>query len=211
MSSRSMRRLPVTARSSQFTTPKCILGLVKMDFSACRNLTTSLTTQPENVKASRGEDIDLDALSKDMTDKATYQLLGCGDTLGVFQLDGGGRARCCGSCSRTTFENISGRPRLYRLGPMGVNRPHQLCPAQNGKQVLIPLDPNSRGVANRRCWQPSNRSLGMTHGLGFYQSGDGDRPEAGYGYTLGNADLLRRAMGKKKKEVPDKEYVPSPR
>ncbi|HQV92184.1 MAG TPA: DNA polymerase III subunit alpha, partial [Phycicoccus sp.] len=101
-----MRRLQDGQVITQFDYPSCEeLGLVKMDFLGLRNLTI-LDDALANVKANRGEDIDLDALSKDMTDTATYQLLGRGDTLGVFQLDGGGMRTLLKLMQPDNFEDI---------------------------------------------------------------------------------------------------------
>ena len=125
-----MRRLQDGQIITQFDYPSCeSLGLVKMDFLGLRNLTI-LDDAIENIKLNRDEDIDLDALSKDMTDPATYALLGRGDTLGVFQLDGGGMRALLRLMQPDNFEDISAALALYRPGPDGRQRPHQLRPAQ---------------------------------------------------------------------------------
>ena len=203
-----MRRLQDGQVITQFDYPSCeSLGLVKMDFLGLRNLTI-LDDALENVKANRGEDIDLDALSKDMTDKATYQLLGRGDTLGVFQLDGGGMRSLLRLMQPDNFEDISAALALYRPGPMGVNAHTNFALRKNGKQELIPLDPQLKGKLQPEMVAALEPILGMTHGLVIYQEQVMEIAQKLAGYTLGNADLLRRAMGKKKKEVLDKEYVP---
>src|SRR5919202_1559932 len=74
-----------------------------------------------NVKANRGIDIDLDALSKDPTDPVTYDLLARGDTLGVFQFDGGPMRSLLRLMRPDNFEDISAVGALYRPGPMGAN------------------------------------------------------------------------------------------
>ena len=73
------------------------IGLLKMDFLGLRNLTV-IGDAIDNIKTNRGEDIDLDRLGVD--DSETYKMLGRGDTLGVFQLDGGSMRICCAACSR---------------------------------------------------------------------------------------------------------------
>ncbi|WP_299442364.1 DNA polymerase III subunit alpha [uncultured Phycicoccus sp.] len=203
-----MRRLQDGQVITQFDYPSCeSLGLVKMDFLGLRNLTI-LDDAIVNVKANRGEDIDLDALSKDMSDKATYDLLGRGDTLGVFQLDGGGMRTLLKLMQPDNFEDISAALALYRPGPMGVNAHTNFALRKNGKQEVIPLDPQLKGKLQPEMVQALEPILGTTYGLVIYQEQVMEIAQKLAGYTLGNADLLRRAMGKKKKEVLDKEYVP---
>ncbi|HPB72624.1 MAG TPA: DNA polymerase III subunit alpha, partial [Phycicoccus sp.] len=203
-----MRRLQDGQVITQFDYPSCeSLGLVKMDFLGLRNLTI-LDDAIANIKANRGEDIDLDALSKDMTDPATYSLLGRGDTLGVFQLDGGGMRTLLRLMQPDNFEDISAALALYRPGPMGVNAHTNFALRKNGKQELIPLDPQLKGKLQPEMVSALEPILGMTYGLVIYQEQVMEIAQKLAGYTLGNADLLRRAMGKKKKEVLDKEYVP---
>ncbi|MGZ5342951.1 MAG: DNA polymerase III subunit alpha, partial [Solirubrobacterales bacterium] len=203
-----MKRLQDGQVLTQFDYPTCeTLGLVKMDFLGLRNLTI-LDDAIENVKANRGEDLDLDALSKDMTDKATYQLLARGDTLGVFQLDGGGMRTLLKLMQPDNFEDISAALALYRPGPMGVNAHTNFALRKNGKQELTPLDPQLKGKLQQEMIDALLPILGTTYGLVIYQEQVMEIAQKLAGYTLGNADLLRRAMGKKKKEVLDAEYVP---
>ncbi len=203
-----MRRLQDGQVITQFDYPSCeSLGLVKMDFLGLRNLTI-LDDAIANVKANRGEDIDLDALSKDMSDRATYELLGRGDTLGVFQLDGGGMRSLLRVMQPDNFEDISAALALYRPGPMGVNAHTNFALRKNGKQELIPLDPQLKGKLQPEMIEALEPILGTTYGLVIYQEQVMEIAQKLAGYTLGNADLLRRAMGKKKKEVLDAEYVP---
>ncbi|HEY7721688.1 MAG TPA: DNA polymerase III subunit alpha, partial [Pedococcus sp.] len=184
---------------TQFDYPSCeTLGLVKMDFLGLRNLTI-LDDAIENIRMNRDEDIDLDALSKDMTDKATYDLLGRGDTLGVFQLDGGGMRSLLRLMQPDNFEDISAALALYRPGPMGANAHTNFALRKNGKQDIDYIHPD--------LTEALKPILGMTYGLIIYQEQVMEIAQKLAGYTLGNADLLRRAMGKKKKEVLDAEYV----
>ena len=146
---------------TQFDYPSCeTLGLVKMDFLGLRNLTI-LDDAIENIKMNRGEDIDLDALSKDMTDRATYDLLGRGDTLGVFQLDGGGMRTLLRLMQPDNFEDISAALALYRPGPMGANAHTNFALRKNGKQELDYIHPELA-----EALEPI---LGMTYGLVIYQ------------------------------------------
>ncbi|GGB88963.1 DNA polymerase III subunit alpha [Knoellia flava TL1] len=203
-----MKRLQDGQVLTQFDYPTCeTLGLVKMDFLGLRNLTI-LDDAIENVKTNRGEDLDLDALSKDMTDKATYDLLARGDTLGVFQLDGGGMRTLLKLMQPDNFEDISAALALYRPGPMGVNAHTNFALRKNGKQELTPLDPQLKGKLQQEMIDALGPILGTTYGLVIYQEQVMEIAQKLAGYTLGNADLLRRAMGKKKKEVLDAEYIP---
>ncbi|GAA3719452.1 DNA polymerase III subunit alpha [Terrabacter ginsenosidimutans] len=203
-----MRRLQDGQIITQFDYPSCeSLGLVKMDFLGLRNLTI-LDDAIENIKLNRDEDIDLDELSKTLDDRATYELLGRGDTLGVFQLDGGGMRSLLRLMQPDNFEDISAALALYRPGPMGVNAHTNFALRKNGKQALTPLDPKLEGKLQPEMVQALDPILGMTYGLVIYQEQVMEVAQKLAGYTLGNADLLRRAMGKKKKEVLDAEYVP---
>ena len=184
---------------TQFDYPSCeTLGLVKMDFLGLRNLTI-LDDAIKNIEANRSEEIDLDALSKDMTDPAAYKLLARGDTLGVFQLDGGGMRSLLRLMQPDNFEDISAALALYRPGPMGANAHTNFALRKNGKQPVDYIHPE--------LTEALEPILKMTYGLIIYQEQVMEIAQKLAGYTLGNADLLRRAMGKKKKEVLDAEYV----
>ena len=203
-----MRRLQDGQVITQFDYPSCeALGLVKMDFLGLRNLTI-LDDAIANVQANRGEVIDLDELSKTLDDPATFALLARGDTLGVFQLDGGGMRTLLKLMQPDNFEDISAALALYRPGPMGVNAHTNFALRKNGKQELIPLDPKLKGQLEPQMIEALDPILGTTYGLVIYQEQVMEIAQKLAGYTLGTADLLRRAMGKKKKEVLDAEYVP---
>ena len=152
------------------------------------------------MKANRGIDIDLDALSKDPTDPAAYELLAKGDTLGVFQLDGGGMRTLLRQMQPDCFEDISAALALYRPGPMGANSHTNYAYRKTGKQEITPIHPELA--------EALDPILGTTQGLIVYQEQVQQIAQKVAGYTLGKADLLRRAMGKKKKEVLDAEFVP---
>ena len=184
---------------TQFDYPTCeSLGLVKMDFLGLRNLTI-LDDALVNVKANRGVDIDLDALSKDPTDPATYDLLARGDTLGVFQFDGGPMRSLLRLMRPDNFEDISAVGALYRPGPMGANSHTNYALRKNKQQEVTYVHPELA-----EALEPI---LGTTYGLIVYQEQVMAIAQQLAGYTLGKADLLRRAMGKKKREVLDAEYV----
>ena len=91
---------------------------------------------------------------------------------------------------------------------MGVNAHTNFALRKNGKQELTPLDPQLAGKLQQEMIDALLPILGTTYGLVIYQEQVMEIAQKLAGYTLGNADLLRRAMGKKKKEVLDAEYVP---
>jgi DNA polymerase-3 subunit alpha len=184
---------------TQFDYPSCeSLGLVKMDFLGLRNLTI-LDDALRNVVVNRGIQIDLDALSKNLDDAATYELLGRGDTLGVFQFDGGPMRALLRLMKPDNFEDISAVGALYRPGPMGANSHTNYALRKNRQQEVSYPHPELE--------QALEPILGTTHGLIVYQEQVMEIAQKLAGYTLGKADLLRRAMGKKKREVLDAEYV----
>jgi DNA polymerase-3 subunit alpha len=184
---------------TQFDYPSCeTLGLVKMDFLGLRNLTI-LDDALKNVEASRGITVDLDELSKTLDDGPTYELLSRGDTLGVFQFDGGPMRSLLRLMRPDNFEDISAVGALYRPGPMGANSHTNYALRKNKQQEVTYLHPDLADAL-----EPI---LGTTYGLIVYQEQVMAIAQQLAGYTLGKADLLRRAMGKKKREVLDAEYV----
>src|SRR6202008_1835201 len=133
-------------------------------------------------------------------DKPTYDLLARGDTLGVFQFDGGPMRSLLRLMKPDNFEDISAVGALYRPGPMGVNSHTNYALRKNGQQQITPIHPELE--------EPLREVLEPTYGLIVYQEQVQKAAQILAGYTLGQADLLRRAMGKKKKEILDKEFVP---
>ncbi|GAA2382241.1 DNA polymerase III subunit alpha [Dactylosporangium salmoneum] len=192
-----MRRDADGAIITQFDYPTCeTLGLLKMDFLGLRNLTI-IDDAVKNI-ARRG--IDLDLLSLELDDKPAYELLARGDTLGVFQLDGGPMRSLLRLMKPDNFEDISAVLALYRPGPMGANSHTNYALRKNGQQEMTPIHPELE--------EPLKEILGPTYGLIVYQEQVQRAAQKLAGYTLGQADLLRRAMGKKKKEVLEKEFGP---
>jgi DNA polymerase-3 subunit alpha len=176
--------------------PSCEnIGLLKMDFLGLRNLTV-IGDAIDNIKANRGDEIDLDTLGLD--DKATYELLGRGDTLGVFQLDGGAMRDLLRRMQPTGFEDIVAVLALYRPGPMGMNAHNDYADRKNNRQKITPIHPELA--------EPLKEILAETYGLIVYQEQIMQIAQKVAGYSMGRADVLRRAMGKKKKEVLEKEY-----
>ncbi|HSV39089.1 MAG TPA: DNA polymerase III subunit alpha, partial [Nocardioidaceae bacterium] len=196
--------IPVMKRESdgaiitQFDYPTCEkLGLVKMDFLGLRNLTV-LDDTLSNIESNRNEKLVLEDLALD--DRASYDLLGRGDTLGVFQLDGGPMRSLLRLMRPDNFEDISAVLALYRPGPMGVDSHTNYAKRKNGLQESKPIHPELA--------EPLKDILGATYGLIVYQEQVMEVARKLAGYSLGQADLLRRAMGKKKKEILDAEFVP---
>jgi DNA polymerase-3 subunit alpha len=184
---------------TQFDYPSCeSLGLVKMDFLGLRNLTI-LDDALRNIELNHGLSVDLDALSKDLTDPATYALLSRGDTLGVFQFDGGPMRSLLRLMRPDGFEDISAVGALYRPGPMGAGSHTKYALRKNGQEPITPIHPELA--------EPLDDVLGQTYGLIVYQEQVILIAQKLAGYTLGKADLLRKAMGKKKREVLDAEFV----
>lgn len=183
---------------TQFDMGACeSLGLLKMDFLGLRNLTV-LDDTLLNIKSNRDETVVLEELGLD--DPKTYELLARGDTLGVFQLDSGPIRSLLRSMNPDSFEDISAVLALYRPGPMGVNAHTDYADYKNKRKAQVPIHPDLE--------KPLAGILGDTYGLIVYQEQVMAIAQEVAGYTLGQADLLRRAMGKKKKEILDKEYVP---
>jgi len=193
-----MRREADGAVITQFDYHACdALGLVKMDFLGLRNLTI-LDDAIANVRANRGVEVVLDALSKDPTDAPTYELLQSGETLGIFQLDGTGMRDLLRRMQPDNFEDISAINALYRPGPMGQESHIKYAARKRGLQRIDPIHPELA--------EPLADILDVTYGLIVYQEQVQQIARKLAGYTLGQADELRRAMGKKKLEVLEKEF-----
>ena len=186
-----MKREEDGAIITQFDQPPCEdLGLLKMDFLGLRNLTV-IDDALENIRQNRGENVVLEELDLD-ADEKTYQLLSRGDTLGVFQLDGGNMRSLLKLLKPTEFEHISAVIALYRPGPMGMNSHTNYAQRKNGQQKSEAIHPELA--------EPLAEILDPTYGLIVYQEQVMAAAQKVAGYTLGQADLLRRAMGKKKPE-----------
>jgi DNA polymerase III subunit alpha len=176
--------------------PSCeAIGLLKMDFLGLRNLTV-IGDAIDNIKANRGEDIDLDTLG--LEDANTYKLLSRGDTLGVFQLDGGPMRDLLRRMQPTGFEDIVAVGALYRPGPMGMNAHNDYADRKNNRQRIKPIHPELE--------EPLKDILAETYGLIVYQEQIMFIAQKVAGYSMGQADVLRKAMGKKKQEVLDAEF-----
>ncbi|MDT7662618.1 MAG: polymerase subunit alpha [Pseudonocardiales bacterium] len=177
--------------------PSCEeIGLLKMDFLGLRNLTI-MGDAIDNVKSNRGIDIDIDKLPLD--DPKTYHALGLGDALGVFQLEGGPMRDLLRRMQPTGFDDIVAVGALYRPGPMGMNAHNDYADRKNNRQKVTPIHPELE--------EPLKDILGDTYGLIVYQEQIMFIAQKVAGYSMGRADVLRKAMGKKKQEVLEKEYA----
>jgi DNA polymerase-3 subunit alpha len=159
------------------------LGLLKMDFLGLKTLTV-IRNCCEMVRQTRGMEIPIDSLPLD--DAKTYNLLNNANTLGVFQLESGGMRDLCRKFQISSVEHITALIALYRPGPMDlipefIGRRHGEVKIEYAHPLLEPI-----------CQE--------TYGIMVYQEQVMQAAQALAGYTLGGADLLRRAMGKKKAE-----------
>src|SRR6202046_2317849 len=197
-----LEHIPVWKREAdgavitQFDYPSCEdIGLLKMDFLGLRNLTV-IDDAIRGIADNRGITVDLDTLGLD--DKPTYELLARGDTLGVFQLDGSPMRALLRSMRVDKFGDIAAVIALYRPGPMAS------APVYADRKIgRAPVTPIHLELA-----EPLEDILGDSYGLLVYQEDVMFAAQKLAGYSPGKADLLRRAMGKKKKEILDKEYEP---
>jgi len=160
-------------------------GLVKFDFLGLKTL--SVLKEGQRLLAEQGIEIDFSALPWD--DPAVYDLIQCGDAVGVFQLESEGMRRTLAAIRPTTFGDIIALVALYRPGPMD-NIP-LFGDRKNGRVALDYPHPRLEGI------------LSETYGIFVYQEQVMQAAQLLAGYSLGEADLLRRAMGKKIKSEMD--------
>ena len=164
------------------------LGLLKMDFLGLKTLTVIRNTC-EMVKRTQGIEVPIDSLPLD--DKKTYDLLNRAETLGVFQLESGGMRDLCKKFQISSVEHITALVALYRPGPMDlipdfIKRRHGEIKVEYEHPLLEQISKE-------------------TYGILIYQEQVMQATQLLAGYTLGGADLLRRAMGKKKVEEMQKQ------
>ncbi len=159
------------------------IGLLKMDFLGLRNL-TMIAHALEIIEKTRNEKIDVNSIPFD--DPATFSLLGSGETMGIFQLESRGMRSLIKDLRPNNFEEIIALLALYRPGPLEsgmvedyVKRKHRQIPVKYELPELQPI-------------------LRETHGVILYQEQVMEIASKVSGFSMGQADLLRRAMGKKK-------------
>lgn len=167
------------------------LGLLKMDFLGLRNLDV-ITDALRIIKKSTGEDLDVDNLMFD--DIKTFRLLQSGETVGVFQLESRPMRDLLMRMRPTTFDDIAATIALYRPGPMAANMHNDYADRKNGRQPVLYFHENAQDL------------LADTYGLMIYQEQVMAVAQRFAGYSLAEADLLRKAIGKKKKDLLDAEH-----
>ena len=166
------------------------LGLLKMDFLGLKNLTTIRNTL-DLIKEKKGITFDINKIPLD--DKATFELLTKGETDGVFQLESGGMKKLVRDLKPSVFEDLGALVALFRPGPLDSGMVDDFVARKHGRQEIKYPHP---------CLEPI---LKDTYGTIVYQEQIMQIAQAMAGYTLGQADILRRAMGKKKHDVMEKQ------
>lgn len=162
------------------------LGLLKMDLLGLRTLTV-LGEAVRLVKESTGEEINIDEIPLD--DDRTYEMLCRGEGVGVFQLESSGMRTLLRDLKPETFEDIIALVALYRPGPLGSGMVDDFVKSKHGQKKVTYLHPKLEPI------------LKDTYGVILYQEQVMRIASDLAGFTLGEADLLRRAMGKKKPEI----------
>ncbi|HZA84570.1 MAG TPA: DNA polymerase III subunit alpha, partial [Actinomycetes bacterium] len=166
------------------------LGLLKMDFLGLRNLDV-ITDTLDLIRTFRGEDVDIDTIPLD--DPPTYELLKNGDSIGVFQLEGGPMRALMRALAPTGFEDVAALVALYRPGPMAANMHNDYADRKNGRKPVTYYHADLEEI------------LAPTYGLMIYQEQLMLVAQRLAGYTLEEADNLRKATGKKKRDLIAKE------
>ncbi|MCB1257802.1 MAG: DNA polymerase III subunit alpha, partial [Microthrixaceae bacterium] len=168
------------------------LGLLKMDFLGLRNLDV-ISDAVALIKKTRGIDLNIDRVELD--DPATFALLQRGEGVGVFQLESTNMRALMRSLAPTEFEDIAALVALYRPGPMAANMHNDYADRKNGRK---PIEYEHGDAAE---------VLGDTYGLMIYQESMMRIAQKFAGYSLAEADNLRKACGKKNKDLIAKERV----
>jgi DNA polymerase-3 subunit alpha len=158
------------------------LGLLKMDFLGLRNLSVIERTL-DLIEAATGERIDIDAV--DLTDEPTLEMLRRADSVGVFQLEGAAMRQTLRALAPTSFDDVAALVALYRPGPMAANMHRDYPELKNGRKPLEYLHPDIEPI------------LKDTYGLMLYQESVMRVAQKFAGYSLEEADNLRKACGKK--------------
>ena len=183
--------LYVPAKSTELVTQYAMteletLGFLKIDFLGLKNLTL-VDKAIKLIKQLHGVDINIDDL--DLTDEQTFALIADGGTSGVFQLESNGLKDVLRRLQPSTFEDIIAVNALYRPGPLGSGMVDDFIERRHGRQKISYLFPELEPI------------LKDTYGVIVYQEQVMKIASAIAGYSLGQSDILRRAMGKKKIEV----------
>jgi DNA polymerase-3 subunit alpha len=162
------------------------LGLLKMDFLGLRNLSV-IERALDLIEAATGERPDIDKVPLD--DPATYEMLRRGDTIGIFQFEGNAMRNLVRSLAPTEFEDVAALNALYRPGPMAANMHNEYADRKNGRKPVMYQHPDMEEV------------LGDTYGVCVYQEQMMLLAQKFAGYSLAEADNLRKAAGKKVREI----------
>ncbi len=166
------------------------LGLLKMDFLGLRNLSV-IDRALQLIKQNKNVDLDIDNV--DLFDQKTYDMLCRGDSIGVFQLEGGAMRSLMRSLAPERFDDIAALVALYRPGPMAANMHNDYADRKNGRKPIEYFHPDAEEL------------LGDTQGLMIYQESMMRVAQKFAGYSLSEADNLRKAAGKKVREIMAKE------
>jgi DNA polymerase-3 subunit alpha len=158
------------------------LGLLKMDFLGLRNLSV-IEVALDLIGQTTGERPDIDAVALD--DGPTLEMLRRGDSIGVFQLEGAAMRTTLRSLAPTSFDDVAALVALYRPGPMAANMHRDYPDLKNGRKPVTYLHPEMEAI------------LGDTYGLMLYQESVMRVAQRFSGYSLEEADNLRKACGKK--------------
>ncbi len=162
------------------------LGLLKMDFLGLRNLDV-ISDCLALIEETRDTSVDIDHV--DLDDAATFELLAKGNTIGVFQLESGPMRALIRSLAPTSFDDVAALVALYRPGPMAANMHNDYADRKNGRKPVEYIHPDAEEL------------LADTYGLMIYQESVMRMAQKFAGYSLAEADSLRKAMGKKIREA----------
>jgi DNA polymerase-3 subunit alpha len=158
------------------------LGLLKMDFLGLRNLAT-IERALELIERTTGERIDIDTIVLD--DPKVYEMLRAGDSMGVFQFEGGPMRALMRNLGPDEFEHLIALNALYRPGPLGAGMHLEYANRKNGKAEIEYLHPDLEDI------------LGQTYGVMVFQEQVMQAAQRMAGFSMAEADSLRKAMGKK--------------
>jgi DNA polymerase-3 subunit alpha len=162
------------------------LGLLKMDFLGLRNLDV-ITDAQAMIRRHANPEFNVDTIPLD--DPKTFALLSRGDTIGVFQLESPPMRQLLKAMAPNSFDDVGALIALYRPGPMSANMHYDYADRKNGRKVVEYFHPDAEAV------------LDDTYGLMIYQESVMRVAQKFAGYSLAEADSLRKAMGKKSREV----------
>src|SRR5436309_12649370 len=169
-----------------------LAGLVKFDFLGLTTLTV-ISNAVKLINRGKKAEEHLDIALLPLDDRKTYQLISSGDTAGIFQMESSGFTEMVKKLKPSVFEDIIAAGALYRPGPLDSGMVDIFINRKHGRERVAYLHPLLEPI------------LKDTYGVSVYQEQVMQIAEVLAGYSLGRADLLRRAMGKKKAEVMAKE------